>query len=100
MLKHSPSTIFLIPGLFLLLVIGVGNLLVGYSNVRKYQSYVYFEWFIGMVQLFWIMLHCIMLHGIVVLHGLFFLFGIVQILGSIWLIKKDNVPFPFSANQN
>ncbi len=100
MLINSPFTTFLIPGLFLFIIIGFGNLLIAYMNVRSEQHSAYFECLIGIIQIFWILIQCILLQSIVFLHILFFLFGTIQILGGIWIIKKTKAPFPFSAKQN
>lgn len=100
MLQHSPFTTFLIPGLFLLFVIGCGNLFTGLANVRQARTFPYFECLIGLILCIWIMIQCLLLWTIVALHLIFFLLGLLQFLGGYLLIKQKRLPFPFSATQH
>ncbi len=99
MLVNSPFTTFLIPGLFLLLIIGVGNLTVGRLNIRSKYS-PYYECLMGMIQCAWIVIQCLMLLAVNWLHVLFFIFGLIQLCSGFYLVRKGNIPFPFSAQQN
>ena len=100
MLKNSPFTTFLIPGLFLLCMIGFGNLLVSYTSIKAKPLYAYFDCVIGLILCLWIIAQCIMLLSIVPLHVIFFLLGFVQFLGGLLLIRKEHLLPSFSAHQN
>ena len=77
-LKNSPFSNFLIPGLILFIVIGLGNLLssITFFFKLKYQGYIssIFSWAL----VIWIVVQCIMLRTIVYLHVIFFIIGLVQ----------------------
>lgn len=98
MLLNSPFQSFLIPGIFLLVVIGFGNLI---SSWLLYSRNNYFaEVMMGLILITWILVQVYMLAAIVFLHVLFFLLGVVQIALSVYAIKKLQLRLPFSAHQN
>lgn len=100
LLKNSPFATFLIPGLFLLIIIGLGNVFTGYANYRNVQSYAFYECLIGIILMSWLIIQCLLLQSVMFLHVLFFLLGIVQVLFACLIIKKDKRPFPLSAKQH
>lgn len=100
MLVHSPFTSFLIPGLFLLLVLGCGNFLVGFLTLKKRPNVPYYQCLVGMLLFLWIIIQCVMIWDIVALHVIFFSVGVIQFGLGAWTIKKQRSPFPFSAHQN
>ncbi len=77
-LVNFPFSSFLIPGILLFAVIGLGNVVSGLTLLSKckYQGYIssIFSW--GLV--IWIIVQCIMLSAVVFLHILFFGLGLVQ----------------------
>lgn len=101
-LVHAPFATFLIPGLFLLLVIGVGNLLVSYSAWKQLPSYPYWEIIMGLIMSVWLFIQCIMLFAINPLHIIFFLLGLCQILFGYFTIRRvpNRYSFPFQAIQH
>lgn len=100
MLVNSPFTSFLIPGLFLLLVLSIGNILVGFSTVKKIKDYPYFQCLIGLILCLWIIIQCVMIWSVVLLHVIFFVVGCIQFALGLWIIKQEKLSFPFSAHQN
>ncbi|WP_249274490.1 hypothetical protein [Candidatus Enterococcus clewellii] len=100
MLVHSPFTSFLIPGLFLLLVLSCGNFLVGFLTLKKLPDFPYYQCLVGAILFLWIMIQCVMIWDIVALHVIFFSVGVIQFALGLWTIRKQQVPFPFSAHQN
>ncbi|MGC6769803.1 hypothetical protein [Enterococcus sp. LJL51] len=100
MLVNSPFTSFLIPGLFLLLVLSGGNILVGILSIKKLPEFPYYQAAIGCILCLWIVIQCIMLWEIVALHLIFFIIGFIQLLLGVVLIRKRHSPFPFIAHQN
>lgn len=92
-LKNSPFSNFLIPGIILFIVIGIGNLFSAFMFHFKshYQAYIssVFSWAL----VIWIIVQCIMLNSIVFLHVLFFLIGLVQAAISA-LMLFENKLFP------
>ena len=92
-LKNSPFSSFLIPGIILFTIIGIGNIVsaitLGYGY--KFQGYISstFSWAL----VIWIVVQCIMLQEIVPLHIIFFVIGIIEsILSAIILFKQRLFP--------
>ena len=85
-LKNSPFRDFLIPGIILFAVIGLGNLFSAamYLTKTKYQGYIssVFSWAL----VIWIVVQCIMLWAVAFLHVLFFAIGLVQAFLSALLL--------------
>lgn len=100
MLINSPFTSFLVPGLFLLLVIGVGNLLTSWSTLTKQAESACYQCLLGVIQLLWICLQCLMLLTITPLHLLFLALGLTQIILGKQLATQPNTRLPFQAYQH
>lgn len=87
-LKNSPFNSYLIPGLFLFVVIGLGNLSVLFFSRYKNVYYSYISGFFGIILFMWIIIQCIMLLTIHILHIIFLIIGIIQIILPILQIKE------------
>ncbi len=93
-LVNSPFTSFLIPGIILFTIIGLGNI-ISALTLRfdsKYQGYISFVF--GLALVIFIVVQCIMLNSIVFLHVIFFMIGIVKTVLSVLVIWKQHL-FPF-----
>ena len=92
-LKYSPFTNFLIPGIILFTVMGIGNLLsaLTLSFKLKYQGYIssIFSWAL----VIWIVVQCIMLNSVNFLHILYFIIGLVEAILSAIIIFHQRL-FP------
>lgn len=92
-LKYSPFSNFLIPGILLFGVIGLGNLFSAamFLTKTKYQGYIssVFSWAL----VIWIVIQCIMLQSIVFLHVLFFVIGLIQAVMSFAILFEQRL-FP------
>ncbi len=92
-LKQSPFHDYLIPGLILFIVVGLGNLFAALmirltSNAQGYTSSV-FSWAV----VFWIVVQCVMMQTVAFLHVLFFLIGLVQAaLAASVLFERRQFP--------
>lgn len=87
-LVNSPFTNFLIPGIILFTVIGLGNI-ISALTLRfdsKYQGYISFVF--GLALVIFIVVQCIMLNSVVHLHVIFFMIGIVKTILSLIILKK------------
>ena len=84
LLDGSPFESYLIPGLILFTVIGLGNLFSAYAAVKrsKHQGYIssVFSW--GLM--IWIVIQCIMINAIDFLHVLYFVLGL---LGAVLAMR-------------
>lgn len=87
-LKNSPFTDFFIPGIFLFVIIGLGNitgLFIRRLN-NKYQNYS--SGFLGVILCMWIVIQCYIISAITPLHIAFFIFGAIQIFLSAIIERK------------
>ncbi len=94
MLKHSPFNDFLIPGLLLFGVIGLGNVLCGILMLRTVKFQYQASGIAGGALMVWIIVQCIMLRAVVALHVIFFLIGALQAALSAHVLFQRNL-FPF-----
>jgi hypothetical protein len=92
-LKYSPFSNFLIPGIILFTVIGVGNvfsaLMVGFK--LRLQGYISSVFSFALV--IWIVVQCIMLNSVIFLHVLFFSIGAIQAVLSMAILFEKRL-FP------
>lgn len=92
-LSNSPFQDYLIPGIILFSVIGLGNVACALSMhfKSKYQGYIssVFSWAL----VIWIVVQCIMLRLVASLHVIFFLIGLVEALLSAILLYAQHL-FP------
>lgn len=92
-LKNSPFDDFLIPGILLFIVVGVGNVISALTLRANYRFQGYmssvFSW--GLV--IWIIVQCIMLRAIAFLHILFFTIGLFMGILSTSILFKQKI-FP------
>ena len=98
-LKNSPFQNYLIPGILLFTVIGVGNVAsaVLFRFHLKFQGYVssVFSWALVV----WIIVQCIMLEAIAPLHIIFFMIGLIQAgLSAVILFERRLFPTNLVVN--
>ncbi len=91
-LRNGPFTDFLLPGLFLFLVLGLGNVAAGVlALVRRqhpWQGYV--TGVLGAAMVCWIVVQCLVLWYVGGLHILYFLLGAAQGLLALALLWGEN----------
>ena len=90
MLKYSPFHNFLIPGLILFFVLGIGSLIAGIQVIRSVKSYSLYIIFIGAVLAIWIITQMLMVRGIHFLHFIYGGIGIVLLILGIKQWKRQN----------
>ena len=91
---NGPFKTFLIPGLFLFLFLGIGNILAGWFIRKKLKIQGYISGMFATGLVFWILIQCYILQDINILHVIYFFLGTVQGILSLILLIKDK-PFPF-----
>jgi hypothetical protein len=79
-LKNGPFTDFFIPGVFLFVVLGLGNLAAFITGKKNNKNQAYISGSLGVILCLWIAIQCYMLYTINPLHVIFFVIGIIQIL--------------------
>ncbi len=77
-LQYSPFSSFLIPGLILFGVIGLGNMIAALLHLRRSHYSKQISFLIGIALVVWITVQCLMLQTIHFLHLLFFGIGLAQ----------------------
>lgn len=92
-LKNSPFTTYLIPGLILFAIIGIGNIMSAISMHFKSRYQGYISCIFSLALVFWIIIQCIMIQAIVHLHVIFFIIGIIQTFLSVLIIINQRL-FP------
>ncbi len=92
-LKNGPFQNYLIPGLFLLLIIGLGNITAGIIVRKKMRYHEFISGAMGLILTAWIIIQCLVLWAINWLHVVYFILGVLQGILSLILIWK-NEAFP------
>ncbi len=94
MLRIGPFETFLIPGIFLFLVIGIGNIIAGLLVQKHFKYQGFISGLFGTILVSWIIIQCYFLQDIGVLHVIYFLIGCIQGLLSIYNLYCEKI-FPF-----
>jgi len=93
LLKNSPFSNYLIPGIILFSIIGLGNIFSAllFRFKSKFQGYIssVFSWAL----VIWIVVQCIMLNDVVFLHVLYFIIGLIQAGLSMAMLMEHKL-FP------
>lgn len=92
-LTNSPFNNYLIPGIILFTVIGLGNIISAlmFRFKSRFQGYIssIFSWAL----VIWIVVQCIMLNTVVFLHVLYFIIGIIESVLSMAILFEQRL-FP------
>lgn len=93
MLANSPFTNYLVPGLFLILVLGFGNIGSSVLSIMKIKHNGISSGSMGGILVLWIVIQCYVLQTIDVLHVVFFVIGMLQsIFACMVLYANDEFP--------
>lgn len=85
LLEHSPFDSFVLPGLLLLLVVGVGNLAAAGMEARRFERSELAVLGAGATLTGWIVIQLAMIRTVSFLQLIYFLIGAVTFGASIWL---------------
>lgn len=94
-LKKGPFKNFLIPGLFLFFIIGLGHLISFIVVKRKLKFHAYISGGAGCILMSWILIQIYMLQTIHFLHIIFFMVGLFESVIALYMLVKLKL-FPFS----
>ena len=89
LLENSPFSSYLIPGLALFIMIGLGNTAAAFFIRSGYKYKIYISGFLGVILVSWILIQVSILGTFHILHGLYLVLGLVKITLNILLLKKD-----------
>lgn len=81
-LKNGPFRNFLIPGLTLFIVIGLGHIITSIAVIKKFKYYMYVEGIIASITLGWIVVQCWIMQEINGMHIAIFSIGVIQGLNA------------------
>ncbi|HEY8890557.1 MAG TPA: hypothetical protein VIM70_09910 [Clostridium sp.] len=93
LLEHSPFINYLIPGIMLFILIGIGNITcaLAFHFKSRYQGYL--SGVISCILVIWVIVQCIMLDAIAFRNVLFLVIGLIQVvLSMIILFEKRQFP--------
>ncbi len=92
-LRNSPFQDFLIPGILLFVVVGLGNIASAILFRFPTKALGYVSSVVSWALVIWIVVQCVMLQAIAFLHVLFFLIGLVQaVLAASILFERRQFP--------
>lgn len=100
LLRFAPFSTFMIPGIFLLVVFGIGNLVITTLVMMKKDSFLYALLLLGIILLLWLVIQSVMIRLLTVQHIVSFFAGGLQIYWALNVIKTAKIPFPFQAYQH
>lgn len=93
LLKNSPFNNYLIPGIILFAIIGLGNVIcvLTIRSKSRFQGYIssVFSWAL----VIWIVVQCLIINTVHFLHVLYFIIGVVEIVLSM-IILFEQCLFP------
>lgn len=87
-LEGSPFKNFLIPGIFLVGINGLGSLLGGIWSFIKHRHAGTMGVLLGAALILWLLVQIYYIGLIHYLQWLFFLIGLLEILIGLWIVKK------------
>ncbi len=93
-LKKGPFESFLIPGLFLFFVIGVGHLTAFGAMKCSHRLHAYLSGAAGCILTGWILIQCYVLQAANILHIVFFIVGLAESVIALYMLVKLRL-FPF-----
>ncbi|HWR11552.1 MAG TPA: hypothetical protein VN445_07015 [Rectinemataceae bacterium] len=92
-LKNGPFIDFFVPGLFLFLVIGLGNIVTAWVVLKKASYHGLASGVMGSIMVVWIVIQCWIMQSVIFLQALYFFIGAVQgFLALLLLYKEDEFP--------
>lgn len=95
-LKNGPFNSFLIPGITLFVIIGIGHLINAYFLIKKFRAHEYVLGIMSAVTMGWIGIQIYVMEEINALHVVIFLLGLFQAAYSVYLLMKGD-KFPFNV---
>ena len=94
-LKNSPFSNYLIPGIILFSVLGIGNIISALVFCFKLRFQGYLSSVFSWALVIWIVVQCIMLSTVAFLHILFFAIGLIEAILSMVILFEQHL---FPAN--
>lgn len=99
LLRDSPFNNYLIPGIMLFTIIGIGNIFCAFMFSLKLKFQAYISCVFSYALVIWVVVQCIMLNNVAFRNVLFLIIGIIQAVLSM-IILFDRRLFPVKLIQN
>ncbi len=93
LLNNSPFSNFLIPGIILFTVIGLGNVITAFLFRYKLRFQGYISSVFSWALVIWIVVQCIMINSVHFLHIIYFMIGVIEAILSIIILFEQRL-FP------
>jgi len=94
-LRESPFTNYLIPGIILFVIIGLGNVASALTLHFKWKFQGYTSSIVSWALVIWIVVQCLIFSSVQFLHVLYFIIGLIQAALSMALLFDKRL---FPAN--
>lgn len=88
-LKYSPFSNYVIPGLILFIILGLGSIVTSIITSRRVRGYPFLTIFMGFDLAIWISVQMLMIHEVNLLQIIYGSIGIILIVLGIFLRKKE-----------
>jgi hypothetical protein len=95
-LKNGPFNDFLVPGIVLFFVVGIGNLATAYLLLKKARPQPYILALMSGITIGWIVVQIYAMEEINALHAIIFSLAAIQSGYAVYLLMRDD-RFPFNA---
>ena len=95
LLAGSPFRTFLVPGIFLFAVLGLGNAISLWLCARGSRLRGYATGIVGVAMVGWIVVQCVVMRGVAPIHIVYFVLGALQGVMALAMLHHDDA-FPMS----
>lgn len=89
LLKNSPFSNYLIPGIILFTIIGLGNVISALTICLRPRSQGYISSIFSWALVIWIVVQCIMINSVNFLHIIYFIIGVIEVVLSTIIMFKQ-----------
>lgn len=90
-LDNSPFSNFFVPGLFLLLINGLGQGFAGLFSFMRYKFYKTLGFILGIVLVLWIIIQVYYVNPVHFLQLVYFIFGTSEVVLSLYLLNSKKI---------
>ncbi|MGI5858365.1 MAG: hypothetical protein ACOX8P_03460 [Tepidanaerobacteraceae bacterium] len=91
LLSNSPFNNYLIPGIILFTIIGLGNIISAVTIYFKSRFQGYISSIFSWALVIWITVQCMMINTIHFLHILYFFIGVIEVVLSTNILFEQNL---------
>ena len=98
-MPNFPFANFLIPGIILFTIIGLGSIISALAIIFKSKYHGYISCVFSFALMIWIIVQCIMISLLTFLHVLYFLFGLIGVVLSVIILLNLGL-FPTNIFNN